>query len=55
MEAVRHLKAQRTVGCPFVFATRTGKYLIYRNPMYSQRVHVEPKQAGDIHLGNDGG
>ncbi len=31
MEAVRYLKEQRTVGCPFVFATQTGKYLSYRN------------------------
>ena len=31
MEAIRHLKEQRTLGCPFVFATQTGKYLSYRN------------------------
>ena len=31
MEAIRHLKAQRIVGCPFMFATQTGKYLSYRN------------------------
>ena len=31
MEAIRHLKAQRIVGCPFVFATQTGKLLGYRN------------------------
>ena len=31
MESIRHLKAQRIVGCPFVFATQTGKYLSYRN------------------------
>jgi integrase len=31
MEAIRHLKEQRTVGCPYVLATQTGKYLRYRN------------------------
>ena len=31
MDAVRYLKAQRIVGCPYVFATQTGGYLSYRN------------------------
>jgi hypothetical protein len=30
MEAIRHLKAQWIVGCPYVFVTQTGKYLSYR-------------------------
>jgi len=30
---IQHLKERRTVGCPFVFATQTGKYLSYRNPL----------------------
>ena len=28
---IRYIKAQRIVGCPYVFATQTGKYLSYRN------------------------
>ena len=31
MEAVQHLKAQQVEGCPFVFATQSGKHLSYRN------------------------
>ena len=31
MEAVQRLKAQAVPGCPFVFATQTGKHLSYRN------------------------
>ena len=31
MEAVQHLKSQAVPGCPYVFATLTGKYLSYRN------------------------
>ena len=25
------MQTQRTVGCPYLFATQTGKYLSYRN------------------------
>jgi len=31
MEAVQHLIAQAIPGCPYVFATQTGKHLSYRN------------------------
>ena len=31
MEAVQHLKAQAIPGCPYVFATQTGRHLSYRN------------------------
>ena len=31
IEAVRHLKEQAVPGCPFVFATQSGKHLRYRN------------------------
>ena len=31
MEAVQPLKTQRGIGCPYVFATQTGRYLSYRN------------------------
>jgi integrase len=31
IEAVRHMKAQVVPGCPYVFATQTGKHLSYRN------------------------
>ena len=31
LEAIQHLKAQQVPGCPYVFATQTGKHLSYRN------------------------
>ncbi|MGJ4848948.1 tyrosine-type recombinase/integrase [Bacillota bacterium Meth-B3] len=31
LEAIQHLKAQQVTGCPYVFATQTGKHLSYRN------------------------
>ena len=31
LEAIQHLKAQQVAGCPYVFATQTGKHLSYRN------------------------
>ncbi|MGJ4851302.1 tyrosine-type recombinase/integrase [Bacillota bacterium Meth-B3] len=31
LEAIQRLKAQEVHGCPYVFATQTGKYLSYRN------------------------
>ena len=31
LEAVQHLKEQAVPGCPYVFATQTGKHLSYRN------------------------
>ena len=31
MEAVQRLKAQAVFGCPYVFATQTGRHLSYRN------------------------
>mgnify|MGYP001400291104 CR=1 FL=1 len=49
MEAVRHLKAQRIVGCPFVFATQTGKYLSYRNLL--AMMEKACKTAGVEHRG----
>ena len=44
MKAVRHLKAHRIVGCPFVFATQTGK------PLYPglTTVALPNKQIGII-------
>ena len=31
LEAVQHLKAQQVAGCPYAFATQSGKHLCYRN------------------------
>ena len=31
MEAIRHLKMQQVVGCPYVFATQTGEHVGYRH------------------------
>ena len=31
LEAVQNLKTQQVPGCPYVFATQTGKHLSYRN------------------------
>ncbi len=49
MEAIRHLKAQRIVGCPYVFATQTGKYLSYRNLLAMMKKACEA--AGVEHRG----
>ena len=49
MEAIRHLKAQRIVGCLFVFATQTGKYLSYRNLLATMEKACET--AGVEHRG----
>ena len=31
MEAIRHLKTQQVVGCPYVFTTQTGEHVGYRH------------------------
>ncbi len=31
MEAIRHLKAQQVIGCPYVFATQSGEHVGYRH------------------------
>ncbi len=49
MEAIRHLKAQRIVGCPIVFATQTGKHLSYRNLLATMEKACEA--AGVEHRG----
>jgi len=49
MEAIRHLKAQRIVGCPIVSATQTGKYLSYRNLLATMEKACET--AGVEHRG----
>ncbi len=49
MDAIRHLKEQRIVGCPFVFATQTGKYLSYRNLLATMEKACEA--AGVEHRG----
>jgi integrase len=47
--AIRHLKAQRIVGCPYVFATQTGKHLNYRNLL--AMMEKACKAAGVEHRG----
>ena len=49
MEAIRHLKAQRIVGCPYVFATQNGKHLSYRNLLATMEKACEA--AGVEHRG----
>ena len=49
MEAIRHLKAQRIIGCSYVFATQTGKYLSYRNLLATMETACEA--AGVEHRG----
>ena len=49
MEAIQHLKAQAVPGCPFVFATQTGKYLSYRNLLATMQKACEA--AGVEHRG----
>ena len=48
MEAVRLLEAQ-VVGCPYVFATQTGKHLSYRNLLATMEKACEA--AGVEHRG----
>lgn len=48
MEAIRHLKAQRVVGGPFVFATQTGKYLSYRKILAMRRRPLLVGPAGNV-------
>jgi integrase len=49
MEAVRYLKVQWGVGCPYVFATQTGKHLSYRNLLPTMEKACEA--AGVEHRG----
>ena len=49
MEAVQRLKAQAVPGCPFVFATQTGKHLSYRNLLATMEKACEA--AGVEHRG----
>ena len=49
MEAVQHLKAQQVPGCPYVFATQTGKHLSYRNLLATMETACEA--AGVEHRG----
>ena len=49
MEAVQHLREQAVAGCPFVFATQTGKHLSYRNLLATMETACEA--AGVEHRG----
>jgi integrase len=49
MEAIQNLKAQQIAGCPYVFATRTGKHLSYRNLLTTMETACEA--AGVEHRG----
>ena len=49
LEAVQHLKKQAVPGCPFVFATQTGKYLSYSNLLATMEKACET--AGVEHWG----
>jgi len=49
MEAVQHLKVQAVSGCPYVFATQTGKHLSYRNLLATMETACEA--AGVEHRG----
>ena len=49
VEAIQHLKAQQVAGCPYVFATQTGKYLSYRNLLATMESACEA--AGVEHRG----
>ena len=49
MEAVQHLKAQQVAGCPYVFATQTGKHVSYRNLLATMEKACEA--AGVEHRG----
>jgi len=49
MEAVLHLKAQAVPGCPYVFATQTGRHLSYRNLLATMETACEA--AGVEHRG----
>jgi integrase len=41
IEAVQHLKAQQVEGCPYVFATQTGRHLSYRNLLATMETSCE--------------
>lgn len=49
IEAIQHLKVQQVAGCPFVFATQTGKHLSYRNLLATMEKACEA--AGVEHRG----
>ena len=49
MDAIRHLKEQRIIGCSFVFATQTGRHLSYRNLLATMETACEA--AGVEHRG----
>ena len=49
LEAVQHLKEQAVPGCPYVFATQTGKHLSYRNLLATMEKACEA--AGVEHRG----
>ena len=49
LEAIQHLKAQQVEGCPYVFATQTGKHLSYRNLLATMETACEA--AGVEHRG----
>ena len=49
MEAVCRLKAQQVAGCPYVFATQTGKHLSYRNLLATMETACDA--AGVEHRG----
>ena len=49
LEAIQNLKTQQVTGCPYVFATQTGKHLSYRNLLATMEKACEA--AGVEHRG----
>ncbi len=49
MEAIRHLKMQQVIGCPYVFATQTGEHVSYRHLLTTMERACEA--AGVEHRG----
>ena len=49
MEAIRHLKMQQVIGCPYVFATQTGEHVGYRHLLTTMEHACEA--AGVEHRG----
>ena len=49
LEAIQYLKTQQVPGCPYVFATQTGKHLSYRNLLATMEKACEA--AGVEHRG----
>ena len=49
LEAIQNLKTQQVAGCPYVFATQTGKHLSYRNLLATMEKACEA--AGVEHRG----